>query len=122
MKVFEELLSKITIEEHRTRMKEILDCIHNKYPEMIPVIKWNQPMFTDHGTFIIGFSVAKNHISITPEKAGMIEFKDSIQEAGYSQTEMLFRIRWDDTVDYDLIYRMIDFNRTDKAETTAFWR
>jgi uncharacterized protein YdhG (YjbR/CyaY superfamily) len=30
-------------------------------------IKWNQPMFSDHGTFIIGFSIAKEHIAVAPE-------------------------------------------------------
>jgi uncharacterized protein YdhG (YjbR/CyaY superfamily) len=47
-------------------------------------------MFTDHGTFIIGFSVAKHHLAEKPEF-------DKIVKAGYDHTKELVRIRWDGT-------------------------
>ena len=40
-------------------------------------------MFTDHETFIIGFSVAKQHMSVAPEKAGIRQFSNEIVLAGY---------------------------------------
>lgn len=33
--------------------------ITETYPQLDTTVKWNQPMFTDHGTFIIAFSFAK---------------------------------------------------------------
>ncbi|MCQ4950818.1 hypothetical protein NE646_14380, partial [Bittarella massiliensis] len=41
------------------------------FPDLTPKIAWNQPMFTDHGTFIIGFSAAKAHLAVAPERAGI---------------------------------------------------
>jgi uncharacterized protein YdhG (YjbR/CyaY superfamily) len=31
-------------------------------------------MFTDHGIFIIGFSVAKHHLAVSPESTGINHF------------------------------------------------
>ena len=50
-------------------------------------------MFTDHGTFIIGFSIAKNHLAVAPESAGINHFSDEIVQAGYDHTKQLVRIR-----------------------------
>ena len=66
MQIFEEFLNKIEDPAHKERMKEVLEWVGNKYPNLTPVVKWNQPMFTDHGTYIIGFSVAKQHMAVAP--------------------------------------------------------
>ncbi len=79
-------------------------------------------MFTDHGTFIIGLSTAKHHLSISPEEAGITHFANEISQAGYSATKGLFRIPWNDPVDNELLAKMIEFNIQDKAEHTNFWR
>ena len=31
-------------------------------------------MFTDHGTFIIGFSIAKHHLAVAPERVVIQHF------------------------------------------------
>jgi len=49
-------------------------------------------MFVHHGTFIIAFSLAKNHISVAPEKAVLKQSNDEITEAGYTDTREIFRI------------------------------
>ena len=72
---------------HRERMEEIFRWIKDKYPNLKPVIKWNQPMFTDHGTFIIGFSISKKHAAVAPEQAAIAHAKDDIEKAGYDYTE-----------------------------------
>lgn len=118
----EEYLLTIQNEEHRARMREVLVWTKDTFPSLQYAVKWNQPVFTDHGTYIIGFSASKKHFSVSPEQAGMEKFKDEIAEAGYSQTENLFRIGWDKPVDYELLRRMIAFNIEDKAEHTKFWR
>lgn len=60
METFADFITQIEEPKHRERTKEVLDWVTQKYPQMQHKIGWNQPMFTDHGTFIIGFSVSKN--------------------------------------------------------------
>ena len=79
-------------------------------------------MFTDHGTFIIGFSVAKQHLAVAPESAGINHFSDEIVQAGYDHTKQLVRIQWDSPVDFSLLEKMIEFNILDKADCSTFWR
>lgn len=122
MKVFSGYLKQIEHEQHRLRTKEVLDWVGHTFPDLEPRIAWNQPMFIDHGTFIIGFSVSKPHLAVSPEQAGMIRFTDEIAKTGYQQSKMLFRIKWEESVDYPLLKRIININRLEKAECKTFWR
>ena len=122
MEEFEPYLSHIEDFRHKEKIEEILSWIMNKYPQLIPKIAWNQPMFTNHGTFIIGFSMSKKHIAITPEIIGIKQFVNEIKASGYEHSTMIFRIKWDDSIDYVLLKNMIDFNLKDKANCTTFWR
>lgn len=122
MDTFAEYLASIDNPEHRRRMTELLDWTAKKYPALMPKIGWNQPMFTDHGTYIIGFSVSKQHIAIAPEVAGLNHFSDEIVQAGYDHTKMLMRIRWDLPINYSLLEKIIEYNILDKADCQTFWR
>lgn len=122
MEVFAEYLARIDNLGHRDRTEEVLEWITKEYPNLVPKIAWNQPMFTDHGTFIIGFSVSKHHLAVAPEKAGINHFSDEIVKAGYDHTKELVRIRWDGPVDFSLLGKMIEFNITEKADCSTFWR
>ncbi|KXZ18837.1 iron chaperone [Bacillus nakamurai] len=122
MDVFKEYLANIDHTEHRARTEKVLVWITKEFPNLMPAIKWNQPMFTDHGTFIIGFSVSKNHLAVSPERAGIIHFSDDIVQAGYEHTKQLVRIPWDRPVDFSLLKKMIEFNMVDKADCSTFWR
>lgn len=122
MKVFTEYLARIEQPPHHARMEEVLEWVCRTFPELEPRIAWNQPMFTDHGTFIIGFSISKMHMAVSPELAGMERFTQEIAQAGYGQSKMLFRIRWEEQVDYPLLHRIIDFNRAEKSGCKSFWR
>ena len=93
MKFFEEFLNGIDDPGHQDRTEEVFAWTAQKFPYLEPVIKWNQLMFTDHGTYIIGFSVAKNHMSVAPEQAAIIRFETDIEQAGYDHTKELFRIK-----------------------------
>lgn len=66
--------------------------------------------------------MAKQHLSVAPEEFGMEHFADGIAQAGYSATKGLFRIKWKEPVNYELLGEMIEFNMIDKAECTTFWR
>ncbi|WP_047982388.1 iron chaperone [Ornithinibacillus contaminans] len=122
MKVFNEFLAKIDNPDQRYRMEEVLSWVNNNFQGLEPVMKWNQPMFTDHGTYIIGFSAAKNHFSVAPERVTMERYLDDIVNAGYDHTKELIRIKWSEPIDYSLLGKIIEFNRMDKAEYTNFWR
>ncbi|WP_019534360.1 iron chaperone [Paenibacillus ginsengihumi] len=122
MEVFAQYLERINNHEHRARTEEVLAWVSRTFPQLVPKIAWNQPMFTDHGTFIIGFSVAKHHLAVAPERAGIMRFADDIVQAGYEHTKELVRIRWDRPVHYSLLEKMIEFNILDKADCSTFWR
>ncbi|BAC12269.1 iron chaperone [Oceanobacillus iheyensis] len=122
MNTFDEFLQTMENPNHRSRMEEILDWITNKYPDLNQEIKWNQPMFTNHGTYIIGFSVSKKHIAVAPEQAGINQFIEEIEQAGYDHTKEIVRIRWESEVEYSLIESMIEFNINDKVNCSTFWR
>lgn len=79
-------------------------------------------MFTDHGTFIIGFSIARHHMAVAPEKAGIDRFSGDIVKAGYDHTKELVRFPWDKPVDFSLLEKMIAFNISEKAGCATFWR
>ncbi len=122
MAIFTEFLEKIEQPQHRERTEEVLNWVAEKYPDLERVVKWNQPMFTDHGTFIIGFSTSKQHLAVAPERAGILQFSDDINQAGYEHTKQLVRFPWDKSVDYSLLEKMIEFNISDKADCSTFWR
>ena len=122
MGVFAEYLERIDNLQHRARIEEVLDWVTKSFPNLAPKIAWNQPMFTDQGTFIIGFSVAIQHLAAAPEKAAINRFSDEIVQAGYNYSKELIRIRWDSPVDYALLERIIKFNILDKADCKTFWR
>jgi uncharacterized protein YdhG (YjbR/CyaY superfamily) len=122
METFAEFLNQIENPKHRARTEEVLDWVMKKYPNLGHKIGWNQPMFTDHGTFIIGFSVSKKHLAVSPEQAGITHFSNDIIKAGYDHSSNLMRFPWDKPIDYVLLQRMIEFNITEKATTTTFWR
>lgn len=122
MNTFASYLNKIENIEHQTRMADILAWIQQNYPDLVPVIKWNQPMFTDHETYIIGLSVSKNHFSIAPEVKTINLFEEDIQAAQYERTANTIKVKWTQPVSYDLFKKMIDFNIIDKKNTKQFWR
>lgn len=106
----------------QTKLKHMIEWINKIYPQLESAIKWNQPMFMDHGTFIVAFSVSKKHISVGLEAYDMEVLHDRIKDAGYSQSKMLFRIMEQDEIDYDLLRYVIDFKRDSKKDCTTFWR
>ncbi len=122
MEDFLEFIEHINNGQQRARTQEVLEWVKSQFPNLEARIAWNQPMFTEHGTFIIGFSVSSKHLAVSPERAGMVRFTNEITKAGYSQSKMLFRIRWEEPVNYILLDQIIRFNCIDNAECKTFWR
>lgn len=122
MEAFEPYLMSIKNEEHCARMREVLEWIQSEFPDLETKIAWNQPMFTDHGTFIIAFSASKGHFSVAPEEKAIEKFASEIEKSGYSHRTNIFRIRWNEKVDFALLEKVIRYNRMDKADCATFWR
>lgn len=122
MSNFSEFLMSINDDDKRARLVSILNFVKETFPQLQEEVKWNQPMFSHHGTYIIAFSVSKEHIAVTPETAAIRTFEKDIQKAGYSYSTMIFRIKWTDDVDFDLLRTLVAFNMEDKKDMTSFWR
>lgn len=124
METLEEFLETIEQPAHRDKLKTVIETLLESYPELTMEIKWNQPMllYKDNGTFILGFSKAKPHFAVAPEKYTLDTFAEDIRQAGYQMTKMFMKIKWTDEVNYSLLHDIIDFNINDKKESRFFWR
>lgn len=120
-KTFESYLETQT-PSAQDKLVQLFTWIDEHYPKLEKVIKWNQPMYVDHGTFIIGFSTSKNHIAVSPEPYVIEFFKKEIEAANYNPSSNLFRITWNQEFDLDLFKKLIDFQIDDKKDFTGFWR
>ena len=62
MTEFNEFLESLENDKQTATMEAIFNWISETFPELETTVKWNQPMFTHHGTFIIAL-VNLNSIS-----------------------------------------------------------
>lgn len=122
METFDEYLKAIDDEEMKQKLSDIYQHVEKVFPDLGKRIAWNQPMYTDHDTFIIAFSAARNHISVAPEKAALRQFKEEIEGSEYDLLKETFKIKRAQPVNYDLLDDMIRFNIEDKKDCTTFWR
>ena len=118
----DEYLETIPDDDNRERMVDVLVWVGLTYPELELRIEWNQPMFTHHGTYIIGFSAASKHMAIAPERATMIRFEQVMRERGTDFSTMLARQPWNRPFDYDLLDAFIQHQLAEKQDITSFWR
>jgi hypothetical protein len=118
----DDFLATMKVPEQRDKLRAVLDWVSATWPTLEPVVKWKQPMFLDHGTYIIGFSVFAKNIAVGPEDALMDRMRADIEAAGYTTTQRLFRIGWDDPIDHALLTRIIETQIAEKADVTGLWR
>ncbi|QOQ38446.1 iron chaperone [Trueperella pecoris] len=119
---FAPVLSKIALDSHRERAIEVLEWVERTYPQLGWRIAWNQPMATDHGTFIIGFSYASKHMAVAGEGEIIGVFADELRERGISHGTKLFRLPWEQPVPYDFLATVIEYNIEQKKDVSTFWR
>ena len=122
MPVFDAYLQTIQEEKHREIMRKVLQFVQDTFPMLDKQIKWSQPMFVMDGTFIISFSAAKQHFSLSPEKKALDHFEQEMRDRGYTFGSMLMRVKWTEDIPYDLIERMVAYNMKDKQGMKTFWR
>ena len=118
----DEYLETIPNDDNRARMVDVLVWVGLTYPELELRIAWNQPMFTHHGTYIIGFSAASKHMAMAPERATMIRFESVMRERGTDFGTMLARQPWTKPFDYELLDAFIQHQLAEKQDITSFWR
>ena len=101
-------------------MVQVLNWVAQHYPELELRIAWNQPIFTHHGTYIIGFSAASKHMAVAPERATMIRFEQVMRERGTDFGTMIACQPWRFT--YELLDAFIRHQLSEKQDVTSFWR
>ena len=121
IKTLDEYLETITNEDNRARMVDVLVWVGLTYPELELRIAWNQPMFTHHGTYIIGFSASSKHMAMAPERATMIRFEQVMRERGTDFGKMFARQPWNEPFDYELLDAFIQHQLAEKQDITSFW-
>ena len=121
MNPFVTYLDGLHEEEHRIRMEDVLHWVESRFPALEPVVKWNTPMFMHHKTFIIGFSAAKNHMAVGLERVILEHFAEVIREKGYEPAKDIFRIKWDEDVDFTLLETIIRYTMNKKKDSPGFW-
>ena len=118
----DEYLETIPNDRNRARMVDVLVWVGLTYPELELRIAWNQPMFTHHGTYIIGFSATSKHMAMAPERATMIRFEPVMRERGTDFSKMFVRQPWNKPFDYELLGAFIQHQLAEKQDITSFWR
>ena len=121
IKTLDEYLATIPNDDNRARMVEVLNWVAERYPELELRIAWNQPMFTHHGTYIIGFSASSKHMAMAPERATMIRFESVMRERGTDFGTMLARQPWNKPFDYELLDAFIQHQLAEKQDVASFW-
>lgn len=122
MTTLDEFLATIPNDDNRERMVDVLVWVGLTYPELELRIAWNQPMFTHHGTYIIGLSAASKHMAVAPERAAMIRFEPVMCELGTDFGKMFARQPWDKPSDYEILDAFIQHQLTEKQDIASFWR
>ena len=92
------------------------------YPELELRIAWNQPMFTHHGTYIIGFSAASKHMAMAPEQATLIRFEPVMRERYTDFDTMLACQPWTKPFDNELLDVFVQHQLEERQDVTSFWR
>ena len=83
----------------------IFAAITTKYPDLELVIAWNQPMLRLDTHYIIGLSVAKNHITLNPFSGDVLEsFTNKLSK--YVVNKHTFQVPIDWKVDAKLLQAM----------------
>lgn len=122
MENFKEFLDSIPDAAQKQRTTEVLTHIRRQFPQLATRIAWGQPSFTDHGTFIIAFSLSRAHLALAPETKALRVLGQDIRDAGYETTKMLVKLPWNKPIDYALIDKIVAYNIEDKKNINTYWR
>ena len=82
--------------------KDIFAAVTAKYPNLELVIAWNQPMLRLDSQYVIGLSVAKNHITLNPFSGKVLE-SFAAKLSKYAVNKKTFQVPVDWKVDPTLL-------------------
>jgi len=86
--------------------KEVFAVVTAKYPDLELVIAWNQPMLRLDTQYIIGLSVAKNHITLNPFSSEVLEsFAEKLSK--YDVNKKTFKVPLDWEVNSTLLRGLV---------------
>lgn len=117
---YQEYLNQIPVVENKEKIDSLIKWTLNEFPNLTLEMKWNQPMLIDHGTYIISYGCAKKHISVAPEKTFLDRNINEISKY-YKSSKMLFKIDWNDDIEYDLLKKLIVEIIEEKKDYDRFW-
>ena len=117
----EEYLGSIADERHRAKFKELLDWVHATWPQLVCEVKWNQPMFVDHGTFIIGFTALANHVTVGSEPRAFEHAMPLIEQQHLKRGKKTFQIPYERSDAWEVLEQIIEFTTADKRDVQTFW-
>lgn len=115
-----EYIQRIDDPDNRLIFGDFINWLMTDFPELKPEYKWNQPMFTHHGTFIIGFSVAMKHFTVAPEMRTFEHFLPQIKDLKLKHGKKTFQLQFGQDIPYDLLRALINYTLADKQNVTSF--
>jgi uncharacterized protein YdhG (YjbR/CyaY superfamily) len=121
-KEIENYIAKVEDPDNRAKFGALLSWVATEFPELEEDFKWGQPVFTAHGTFILGFKLAKAHLSLLVEEAAVAKFATEIATLKLKTGKGLVQVKWGQEMPFELLADMVRFNLEDKKEQTDFWR
>ncbi|MFR0619617.1 iron chaperone [Bifidobacterium thermophilum] len=117
----EEYLGSIADERHRAKFRELLDWVQATWPQLVCEVKWNQPMFMDHGTFIIGFTALTNHVTVGSEQRAFEHAMPLIEQQHLKRGKKTFQIPYKRSDAWEVLEQIIEFTIADKRDVQTFW-
>ncbi|USS92943.1 DUF1801 domain-containing protein [Fructilactobacillus ixorae] len=122
MKTISAYLKHISNPAHRTSFQAVLQWITTNFPQLDLVIKYNQPMFLAHGTYIIGLSAATQHYSIGLEGQAITRrFLPLAKQLGLQYGHKTIRVPYDHPLPTELLRAIITHQLEQKRDVTTFW-
>lgn len=115
-------IDAIDNEAIKTKVISLINHIQLTFPNLHLEIKWKQPMFLFNQTYIIGFSLSKKHLSISPEQETIEHFTEKIKALGFEHSKMIIRLPYQKDLPFDLIDEMIQYQINAKKDHQKFWR
>ncbi|OTA25564.1 hypothetical protein B9G54_07360 [Alloscardovia macacae] len=105
----------------RELLREVLSWMCTTHPELETRIAWNQPMFTHHGTFIVGFSASSKHLSFAPEVPVLEQLRSAFSERGYKCLKKTVNLPLSLSLPFDLLDEAVAAQMELKKDVTSFW-
>lgn len=94
--------------EQRRAASRVLADLEKGFPRAERVIAWNQPMLRDDGSYLIGVSASRGHLSFNPMSTDVLAaFADELGKRGYRVTRHIFTVALDQDVHLPLVRRMV---------------